>query len=93
MKLLPTTAVAIALAIGPSVLGADGRPVDRSQLCRDGRQRRRRSTGPEYQRFAQDKFDRQATAMEIAFNEMDTDKNGLVSESEAACRAGHRQCL
>ena len=38
----------------------------------------------EYGRFMQDKFDRQAAAMEIAFNEMDTNKDGVVSKSEAA---------
>lgn len=90
MKILTATAAAIAAALvialpaGAFVQTQTADPsIDRSFAAMDANKDGKIDRA-EYHQFAQDKFDRQAAAMEIAFNEMDTNKDGLVSKSEAA---------
>lgn len=84
MTLPATIAFALAIAAGsPLQAQTADASVDRSFAAIDANKDGKIDRA-EYGRFMQDKFDRQAAAMEIAFNEMDTNKDGVVSKSEAA---------
>lgn len=83
MKLLLATVLATALTAGASAQAQTANPsFDRGFAAMDANTDGKIDRA-EYSRFMQDRFDRQAAAMEIAFNEMDKNKNGLVSKAEA----------
>ena len=83
MKLFLVTMIAVAAAPAHArTPAAPDAPTDRTFAAMDAN-----GDGvvdrAEYGRFQQAKFDRQATAMDIAFGEMDKNKDGLVSRTEA----------